>query len=98
MPGPLSSLVKSSIESDKSNVKVKHKTLLQDAELLHHKLIDVVTKGVPLLQAKVEYETAMLAYGFEAVANSIDKPLFGPPRSQPNASKPEESDQAHHPK
>jgi len=40
-------------------------------------LVDVATKGVSLLQAKVEYETAMLAYGFEAVTNSIKKPFFG---------------------
>jgi 2-polyprenyl-6-methoxyphenol hydroxylase-like FAD-dependent oxidoreductase len=53
-------------------------TALRDAELLHHKLVDVATKEVSLLQAKVEYETAMLEYGFEAVTNSIKKPFFGP--------------------
>jgi 2-polyprenyl-6-methoxyphenol hydroxylase-like FAD-dependent oxidoreductase len=52
-------------------------TALRDAKLLHRKLIPVATKGVSLLQAKVEYETAMLEYGFEAVTNSIKKPLFG---------------------
>ena len=52
-------------------------TALRDAKLLHHKLVDVATKRVSLLQAKVEYETAMLEYGFEAVANSIKKPFFG---------------------
>jgi len=39
-------------------------------------LVDVATKGVSLLQAKVEYETAMLAYGFEAVTNPIKKPFL----------------------
>ncbi len=52
-------------------------TALRDAELLHHTLVDVATKGVSLLQAKVEYETAMLEYGFEAVTNAIKKPFFG---------------------
>lgn len=46
---------------------------LRDAELLYHKLVDVATKGMPLLQAKGEYEAVMLDYGFEAVANSRDK-------------------------
>ena len=52
-------------------------TALRDAELLHHKLVDVATKGISLLHAKVEYETEMLRYGFEAVTNSIEKPFFG---------------------
>ncbi len=52
-------------------------TALRDAELLHHKLVDVATKEVPLFQAIGEYEAAMLDYGFEAVKNSIEKPLFG---------------------
>jgi len=52
-------------------------TALRDAELLHHKLVDVATKEVPLVQAIGEYEAAMLEYGFEAVTNSIEKPLFG---------------------
>jgi len=52
-------------------------TALRDAELLHHKLVDVATKEASLFQAKVEYETAMLEYGFEAVTNSIKKPFFG---------------------
>ena len=52
-------------------------TALRDAELLHHTLVDVATKGVSLLQAKVEYETAMLQYGFAAVTNAIKKPFFG---------------------
>jgi hypothetical protein len=34
-------------------------------------------KEVPLVQAIGEYEAAMLDYGFEAVKNSIEKPLFG---------------------
>lgn len=56
-------------------------TALRDAELLHHKLVDVVTKEVPLLQAVAEYETEMLRYGFEAVTNSLERPFFGPPKS-----------------
>jgi 2-polyprenyl-6-methoxyphenol hydroxylase-like FAD-dependent oxidoreductase len=51
-------------------------TALRDAELLRHTLVDVVTTGVPLAQAKAQYETEMLRYGFEAVANSLNKPLF----------------------
>ena len=51
-------------------------TALRDAELLHHKLVDVATKGVSLLQAKVAYETAMLEYGFGAVRDSVEKPFF----------------------
>jgi len=56
-------------------------TALRDAELLHHKLVDVATKEVPLLQAVAEYETEMLRYGFEAVTNSLERPFFGPPKS-----------------
>jgi 2-polyprenyl-6-methoxyphenol hydroxylase-like FAD-dependent oxidoreductase len=52
-------------------------TALRDAELLHHKLIDVAIKGISLLQAKVEYETVMLEYGFEAVTNSVKNPFSG---------------------
>jgi 2-polyprenyl-6-methoxyphenol hydroxylase-like FAD-dependent oxidoreductase len=50
-------------------------TALRDAQLLCHTLVDVVTKGVPLIQAKAQYETEMLRYGFEAVANSLNKPF-----------------------
>jgi 2-polyprenyl-6-methoxyphenol hydroxylase-like FAD-dependent oxidoreductase len=50
-------------------------TALRDARLLRHALIDVATKGVPLVQAKVQYESEMLRYGFEAVANSLNKPF-----------------------
>jgi 2-polyprenyl-6-methoxyphenol hydroxylase-like FAD-dependent oxidoreductase len=53
-------------------------TALRDAELLCQKLVDVATKRVPLLQAKVEYETEMLRYGFEAVANSLNRPFKQP--------------------
>jgi len=56
-------------------------TALRDAELLRHKLVDVVTKEVPLLQAVAEYETEMLQYGFEAVTSSLERPFFGPPES-----------------
>ena len=54
---------------------------LRDANLLHHTLVDIATKEVPLLQALAEYETEMLRYGFEAVTNSLERPFFGPPRS-----------------
>jgi 2-polyprenyl-6-methoxyphenol hydroxylase-like FAD-dependent oxidoreductase len=54
-------------------------TALRDAELLRHTLIDVATKGVPLVRAKAEYEAEMLRYGFEAVANSLHKPIFRRP-------------------
>jgi hypothetical protein len=40
-------------------------------------LVAVAKKEVPLVQAIGEYEAAMLEYGFEAVTNSIEKPLFG---------------------
>ena len=56
-------------------------TALRDAALLHHALIDVATKEVPLVQAIGEYEAAMLDYGFEAVKHSIEQPLFGLPKS-----------------
>jgi len=49
--------------------------------LLHHALVDVVTKGIPLVQAKAQYETEMLRYGFEAVADSLSKP-FAPSASR----------------
>ena len=52
-------------------------TALRDAALLHHKLVDVATKEVPLVQAIGEYEAAMLEYGFAAVKNSIEQPLLG---------------------
>jgi hypothetical protein len=50
-------------------------TALRDAELLHHKLVEIAKQKVSLLQAKVEYETAMLAYGFAAVTNALKKPF-----------------------
>jgi 2-polyprenyl-6-methoxyphenol hydroxylase-like FAD-dependent oxidoreductase len=59
-------------------------TALRDAELLHHKLVEVATQKVSLLQAKVEYETAMLEYGFEAVTNALKKPFFGFRKSEEN--------------
>lgn len=55
-------------------------TALRDAQLLHHVLLDVQTRGVLLIQAKVQYETAMLRYGFEAVTNSREKPFAASPR------------------
>ena len=56
-------------------------TALRDAELLRRKLVDGVTKGVPLVQTIGEYEAAMQDYGFEAVRNTLERPLFGPPGS-----------------
>ncbi len=50
-------------------------TALRDARILHHALIDVATKGIPLIHAKARYETEMLRYGFEAVSNSLNKPF-----------------------
>jgi 2-polyprenyl-6-methoxyphenol hydroxylase-like FAD-dependent oxidoreductase len=53
-------------------------TALRDAELLCQKIGDVALKRVPLLQAKVQYETEMLRYGFEAVSNSSNRPFMRP--------------------
>ena len=50
-------------------------TALRDAQLLRHTLVDVATKGVPLVLAKAQYEAEMVRYGFEAVANSLNKPF-----------------------
>ncbi len=50
-------------------------TALRDARLLRHALIDVVTKGIPIAQAKAQYETEMLRYGFAAVADSLNRPF-----------------------
>jgi 2-polyprenyl-6-methoxyphenol hydroxylase-like FAD-dependent oxidoreductase len=61
-------------------------TALRDAQLLRHTLVEVETLGVPLVQAKAQYETAMLHYGFEAVANSLDKP-FAPPTHLANRTR-----------
>src|ERR1700736_6140714 len=51
-------------------------TALRDAELLSHKLMDVGETRMTLSQATSEYEEEMRRYGFEAVKNSVDKPLF----------------------
>jgi 2-polyprenyl-6-methoxyphenol hydroxylase-like FAD-dependent oxidoreductase len=48
---------------------------LRDAALLRRRLVDVVTGGVPLAQAKAAYETEMLRYGFQAVADSLSRPF-----------------------
>jgi 2-polyprenyl-6-methoxyphenol hydroxylase-like FAD-dependent oxidoreductase len=47
---------------------------LRDAALLRRRLVDV-TNGMPLVQAKAAYETEMLGYGFQAVADSLSKPF-----------------------
>ena len=56
-------------------------TALRDAELLRHVLGEVETLGVGLVQAKAQYEAAMLRYGFEAVTNSLEHP-FAPSANQ----------------
>ena len=50
-------------------------TALRDARLLRYALLDVVIKGIPLAQAKAQYETETLRYGFEAVAASLNRPF-----------------------
>jgi 2-polyprenyl-6-methoxyphenol hydroxylase-like FAD-dependent oxidoreductase len=52
-------------------------TALRDADLLSRKLIGVAESRMTLFQATSEYEEEMRRYGFEAVKNSVDKPLFG---------------------
>ena len=47
---------------------------LRDAALLRRRLVDV-TNGMPLVQATAAYETEMLRYGFQAVADSLSKPF-----------------------
>jgi 2-polyprenyl-6-methoxyphenol hydroxylase-like FAD-dependent oxidoreductase len=49
---------------------------LRDARLLRQALVDIVTTGVPLGEAKAGYESEMLRYGFLAVAQSLNEPLF----------------------
>jgi 2-polyprenyl-6-methoxyphenol hydroxylase-like FAD-dependent oxidoreductase len=50
-------------------------TALRDAVLLRHALVEAAALRIPLDQAKMHYETAMLQYGFEAVANSLEHPF-----------------------
>ncbi|WP_220199964.1 FAD-dependent oxidoreductase [Ktedonospora formicarum] len=50
-------------------------TALRDAESLRQVLVEVVMLGKQLVQAKVQYEAAMLRYGFEAVANALEHPF-----------------------
>jgi len=45
-------------------------TALRDAALLCRSLAGVASDGMPLAQATEQYETEMLRYGFQAVANS----------------------------
>jgi 2-polyprenyl-6-methoxyphenol hydroxylase-like FAD-dependent oxidoreductase len=61
-------------------------TALRDAQLLRRKLVEVAANRVMLAQAKAEYETAMLGYGFEAVADSLGKPFI--PRARPGSRPP----------
>jgi 2-polyprenyl-6-methoxyphenol hydroxylase-like FAD-dependent oxidoreductase len=57
---------------------------LRDAQLLRHALIDVVTSGVSLAQAKAQYEREMLRYGFEAVSNSLNNPYLPGAKQAPS--------------
>ena len=50
-------------------------TALRDAELLRHALVDVATRGAPLAGAVRRYEAEMLRYGFQAVADSLNRPF-----------------------
>jgi 2-polyprenyl-6-methoxyphenol hydroxylase-like FAD-dependent oxidoreductase len=52
---------------------------LRDAALLREALADVATNRATLADAKTRYETAMLRYGFEAVAASRDNPFLRRP-------------------
>jgi 2-polyprenyl-6-methoxyphenol hydroxylase-like FAD-dependent oxidoreductase len=61
-------------------------TALRDAQLLRRKLVEVAANHAMLVQAKAEYETAMLRYGFEAVADSLGKPFT--PRGRPATAPP----------
>jgi 2-polyprenyl-6-methoxyphenol hydroxylase-like FAD-dependent oxidoreductase len=56
-------------------------TALRDAALLRHTLVDVMPQGTPLAQAKAQYETEMLRYGFEAVDVSLNAPFLRRGRS-----------------
>src|SRR5260370_4846562 len=54
-------------------------TALRDAELLRTQLLSVARQGTPLLEAIGEYEKEMIGYGFDAVRQSVERPLFGGP-------------------
>jgi 2-polyprenyl-6-methoxyphenol hydroxylase-like FAD-dependent oxidoreductase len=55
-------------------------TALKDAELLCRNLT-AISRREQLLDAVNTYESAMLVYGFEAVAESSARSFFGPPNS-----------------
>jgi 2-polyprenyl-6-methoxyphenol hydroxylase-like FAD-dependent oxidoreductase len=55
-------------------------TALRDAALLRGMLVDVAENGIPLVNAVARYQSEMLHYGFEAVANSRQMP-FSPRRA-----------------
>lgn len=48
---------------------------LRDAALLRHALVDAATNRAPLGHAKAQYEAEMLRCGFQAVADSLNKPF-----------------------
>jgi 2-polyprenyl-6-methoxyphenol hydroxylase-like FAD-dependent oxidoreductase len=50
-------------------------TALRDAQFLRSMLVKVETEEIPLNQATTYYETTMLRYGFDAVANSREHPF-----------------------
>jgi 2-polyprenyl-6-methoxyphenol hydroxylase-like FAD-dependent oxidoreductase len=52
-------------------------TALRDAALLRRKLVDIAENRMTWFPAIREYEEEMRRYGFEAVKDSIDNPLFG---------------------
>ena len=57
-------------------------TTLRDAQLLRDHLAHAVERGVPLSEAKAQYERVMLDYAFAAVETSRHHPFapMGPPR------------------
>lgn len=57
---------------------------LRDAHVLHMALARAAAGEVSLTEAKREYETEMLEYGFKAVAASLHNP-FGPSRRPPTS-------------
>jgi 2-polyprenyl-6-methoxyphenol hydroxylase-like FAD-dependent oxidoreductase len=56
-------------------------TALRDAHLLRDVLVEAVSGGVALADVTARYEAEMPRYGFEAVANSVERP-FVPNRTR----------------
>jgi 2-polyprenyl-6-methoxyphenol hydroxylase-like FAD-dependent oxidoreductase len=57
-------------------------TALRDAGLLRDALVDVAAGRLPLVDAVERYQAEMLRYGFQAVADSLDRPFGPPPRTR----------------